>query len=190
MKINFYKEVVSIWELYRKELKSYLNKIVADEEISNELTHEVLIKVYNSCCSDREINNVKSWLFQIAHNLAIDYLKESNKLTSTISDFESVREPQPWKELAEFVEPMINCLPENYGTPLRLWVVEGLNQHQIADKLGLSLSATKSRILRAKEMLKNKIISCFHIEKDNCGCIEGFELKESCNSLLKECKKS
>jgi len=62
-KINKYSEVSSLWLDYKNGLKFYILKKVKDEEIANDLSHEVLMKIYNACCSGSEIKNVRSWMF-------------------------------------------------------------------------------------------------------------------------------
>ena len=78
-KIEKYENVSKLWLEYKNALKFYILKKVKNEDLANELSHEVLMKVYNSCCSGNEIRNIRSWMFQIAHNTTIDYLKKENK---------------------------------------------------------------------------------------------------------------
>ena len=49
-KINKYSEVSSLWLDYKNGLQFYILKKVKDKDIANDLSHEVLMKVYNSCC--------------------------------------------------------------------------------------------------------------------------------------------
>ena len=59
------------------------------------------------------------------------------------------------EELAECVRPMMNALPEKYRLPLLLSELDGLPQKEVAKRLGLSLSAAKSRVQRGREQLKH-----------------------------------
>ena len=70
-----YSDISSLWLEYKSGLKFYILKKVKNEDIANDLSHEVLMKVYNSCCSEIQIKNVRSWLFQIAHNTLIGLQK-------------------------------------------------------------------------------------------------------------------
>ena len=65
---------------YKNGIKYYILKKVKNEADADDLTHEVLLKVYNSCCSGKTINNVRSWLFQIAHNTTIDFIKKHQNM--------------------------------------------------------------------------------------------------------------
>ena len=75
-KIVKYTDVSSLWLEYKSGLNYYILKKVKNEDLANELSHEVLMKVYNSCCSGNEIKNSRSWMFQIAHNTIIDHFTQ------------------------------------------------------------------------------------------------------------------
>lgn len=185
MIINSHQKVTEIWLTSKAGIYNYALKQTKDKEIANEITQQVLMKVYQACFKNREVHNVRSWLFQIAHNAIIDYQKQQQKknfvnLDSSISDHPSV-----WSDLAIFIEPLISFIPEKYAIPLKMHVFEGLKQKEIAAQLNLGLSATKSRILRAKNLLRKEIEACCHLEKRTDGQILSFRIKESCQSLQK-----
>ena len=175
----------SAWLQYKEGLQGYIFKYVQSEDLAKELTQQVLMKVYNSCCNGREIKNIRSWLFQIAHNLTIDYLKKEKKWKDNIPDIPAEEETPIYKEAAEWIGPLISLLPEEYALPLRLADIEGLKQQEVADRLGLSLTATKSRIQRARKMLQEEIKSCCHVEMDEGGQLAHFSIKDSCAPLKK-----
>ena len=117
-KINKYSEVSSLWLDYKNGLKFYILKKVKDEETANDLSHEVLMKVYNSCCSGKEINNVRSWLFQIAHNTTIDYLKKQQKYSNELPEIPENEFDNSYRNAEVFLQPLIDLLPEKYGLVL------------------------------------------------------------------------
>ncbi|PHS52372.1 MAG: RNA polymerase subunit sigma [Lutibacter sp.] len=189
-KIEKYAKVSSLWLEYNNGLQFYILKKVKNEEIANDLCHEVLMKVYNSCCSGNEIKNVRSWMFQIAHNTTIDYLKKQGKFTNELPEVIEADTTNSYKEVAEFINPLIQLLPEKYAIPLQLSDIEELKQADVAKKMALSLTATKSRIQRARKLLKEKIIECSNLELDEKGNLTSFEIKKSCKPLQQHLKKS
>lgn len=179
MKIENYNEVWSIWLSSKEKLHRYMLSKFKDKELAADITQDVLLKVHKSCCSNREIKNINAWLFQIAHNAALDHLKKANKdLTTHISETES---EDQWSQLSMFLELLLSCLPKTYSIPLELYDLKGLKQQEIADRLGISLTATKTRIQRARKLLKEQIRTCYHIEMDKNGVPISFELKDSCS---------
>lgn len=91
--------------------------------------------------------------------------------------------PSVWSDLAVFMEPLISFLPTKYAVPLKMHVFDGLKQAEIAEQLNLGLSATKSRIQRAKNLLRKEIESCCHLETRADGQILDFVIKDNCKSL-------
>ncbi len=178
--LNKYSEISSLWLEYKTGLKYYILKKVKNEDVANDLSHEVLMKVYNSCCSAIQIKNVRSWLFQITHNTTVDYFKKQQKFTNEIPETFDNDETTIYQDTEGILKPLIQLLPEKYGVPLQLSDIEELKQKEVAKKLNLSLTATKSRIQRARKLLKKKIIECSILEKDEQGNLLSLDLKTEC----------
>ena len=81
-------------------------------------------------------------------------------------------------ELSGFI--IQNYLPKEYAEPLFLSDIEKIPQKLIAERLNLSLSATKSRIQRARIQLKKLIENCVDLLFNNRGELVDFTLKDSC----------
>ena len=184
-----YSDISSLWLEYKIGLKYYIFKKVKNEEIANDLSHEVLMKVYNSCCSSVNIKNVRSWMFQIAHNTTIDYLKKQNKFTDNVPENYDNDDYDVYQEANEIVKPLMQLLPEKYAIPLQLSDIEELKQKEVAQKLNLSLTATKSRIQRARNLLKEKIIECGNLEKDEKGNLISLGIRSDCKPIQKSLRK-
>ncbi|MCV9385406.1 sigma-70 family RNA polymerase sigma factor [Reichenbachiella ulvae] len=189
-KIEKYTEVASIWEAYKSAIKSYILKKVKNEDSANDLSHEVLMKIYNSCCSGTEIKNIRSWMFQIAHNTVIDHWKAENRYVDELKDSMETEETNAYLEIETLIKPLLELLPEKYATPLLLSDIEGIKQTEVAQRINLSLTATKSRIQRARVLLKEKIIDCSQMETDSDGRPISIEIKSSCTPLQEAKKKN
>ncbi len=189
MELNQYKDISAHWLEYKDALQNYITKLVKDKETASHLSHDVLIKVYSSCCSGTTIRNIRSWLFQIAYNTCMDHFKKENKFTDIQTEIRESEEEQVYHEAEEFVEPLIDLLPKKYSEPLKLSDIKGLKQQQVADELKLSLPATKSRIQRGRQLLKEKIMECVHVEVDGQGNLMAFNIKGTCSPLQDHCKK-
>jgi RNA polymerase sigma-70 factor (ECF subfamily) len=185
-----YAEISSLWLEYKSGLKYYILKKVKNEEMANDLSHEVLMKIYNACCSDVKIKNVRSWMFQIAHNTTIDYFKKQNKFSSEIPENYDEDSDNVFQEAGEIVKPLMQLLPEKYAKPLHLADIEELKQKEVAQKLNLSLTATKSRIQRARNLLKEKIIECGNLEKDENGNLISLGIRDDCEPIQKSLNKN
>jgi RNA polymerase sigma-70 factor, ECF subfamily len=176
-------DVSALWMEHKDALYRFILKRVRDEDLAKDILQDVLMKVYGFCMSKSGVGNVRSWLFQISRNAIIDHVRKFGKMSNEVPEVMVEEESHAYKEAEEFLLPIIGFLPEKYATPLRMSDIEGMKQAEIADRLGLNLSATKSRIQRARQMLKEEFITCCHLETDAQGNLIGFQVKESCKPL-------
>lgn len=189
IKIEKDHQVFQLWLAHKAALNKYVFKMVRDHETAEQVSSDVLMKVYSSCCSGRPIKNVNSWLFQIAYNTCMDHFRKSSKMTELRSDILDPEEDEVHKDIGSLVEPLICLLPEKYANPLLLSEIHNLKQKEVASRLKLSLPATKSRILRAKEMLRETIVECMQVETDSGGKILDYKVKHGCSALEQELEK-
>lgn len=178
-------DVPALWQEHKIALKNYIFKRVRDEDLTDDLLQEVVLKVYNFCLSKSGVQNVRSWLYQIAHNTLIDHFRKQAKNENLKSTFVPAEEDEnlAFKEALEYIEPLLSFLPAEYAVPLRMADLEGMKQAEIAEQLNLSLTATKSRIQRARNLLKAEFITCCHFETDATGGLISFSIKDSCTPL-------
>lgn len=184
-------DVPGLWLEHKLALRNYIFKRVRDEDLTNDILQEVLLKVYNFCLKSSGVKNVKSWLYQIAHNTIVDHFRKETRKGTFRAEVEFAEEDEnlAFKEALEYILPLLNFLPEEYSVPLKMADIDGLKQADIAEKLNLSLPATKSRIQRGRNLLKAEFITCCHFETDATGGIISFEIKDSCTPLQEMRKK-
>lgn len=177
--------VSTVIQDYYNYLKSYILKKVKDPVIAEDIVQEVMLKLIETHQKTPTIQNIKAWLFQVSRNTIYDYYKRTNlehsieneaKLAPEESDISTFAEP-------DLIVPMISLLPKKYAEPLMLSDIENVPQKEIAEKLNLSLSATKMRIQRGRQKLRDLFVSCCDIEYDNQGNFIGCTIKSYCEPL-------
>lgn len=175
-------------------LKRYLISKTGDSILSEDIAQEVMVRLINAYNKNISLHNPKGWLFEIArHSLADHYRRsftgekyESIDLQSTIiDDFEEVSHVA-----ADFLVPMIKLLPAKYSEPLIMSDIEDVPLKIIVDKLGISLSATKMRVQRARKMLLNLFHECCEIEYTKSGKFSQCTVRDNCIPLIKIAEKS
>ena len=121
----------------------------------------------------------------------IDHFRKESRNGSLKTEVEFIDEDEnlAFQEAVDYIKPLISFLPAEYAVPLRMADLEGLKQAEIAEKLNLSLTATKSRIQRARDLLKKEFITCCHFETDATGGLLSFSIKDSCTPLQQVQKK-
>lgn len=159
-------DIYTIWETYQKDLKAYVCKRVSNIEDANDIVQSVLLKATNYCTHKKNVTHIKAWLYRITQNTISDYYKQVKQTKSNVG-LENLAQPNPQaydENIFVWLYTFIDRLPSKYATPLRLSDIKRIPQKEIANELGLTLTATKSRIQRARKMLRDKFEECGKIE--------------------------
>jgi RNA polymerase sigma-70 factor (ECF subfamily) len=180
-------DVPALWQEHKNELRNFILKRVKEEDLTNDILQDVLMKVYNFCISKSGVRNIRSWLYQIAQNTITDHYRKQSKTTNldNLTEIEYEDQNIAFSEATNYILPMIEFLPKEYAVPLKFADLDNIKQADIAKKLNLSLSATKSRIQRARQLLKAEFITCCHFKTDKQGNLISYEIKDSCEPLQK-----
>jgi RNA polymerase sigma-70 factor (ECF subfamily) len=180
-------DVPALWQEHKNELRNFILKRVKDQDLTNDILQDVLMKVYNFCISKSGVRNIRSWLFQIAQNTITDHYRNQSKFTNldNLTEIEYEDQNLAFSEATNYILPMLEFLPKEYAVPLKFSDIDNMKQADIAQKLNLSLSATKSRIRRARQLLNAEFITCCHFKTDKQGNLISFEIKDSCEPLQK-----
>jgi len=160
---------------YRNPITNFIYRMIEDYERAVELTQETFIRVYTSASRYQANYSFSTYIYRIATNLAISELRrrKRRKFVSLFSPFvndegEAVEIDPPdgnplqdqsliEDERRKAVSRAISSLPEKYRAAIVLRDVEGLSYDRIADVLKLSEGTVKSRINRARNLLREKL---------------------------------
>ncbi len=171
------------WLNYEAQLKHYVLKHIDDVDAVDDILQEVFIKASNKQHQLKSKDNLKSWLYRIAHNITMDYHRAKQPhemLPDNLIDH--VEEQAPLQQMAQCITPMFDCLPEKYRLAMILAEVEGLPQQEIANRLGMSLSGAKSRVQRGRVKFKALLMQYCDIEVGQHGVID-YKPKAQCQHL-------
>ena len=162
-----------ILKRYRQPLYHLLFKMVRNREEAEDLVQEAFIKAFKALASFNEEYAFSTWLYKIAVNNCIDYLRKKRLQTFSYDKPMEVKdgalrreyadyEPTPDKllmsaEKSKLINRAIEELPPKYRTVIVLRHREEYSYEAIAEKLHLPLGTVKARIFRAREMLKRKL---------------------------------
>lgn len=165
------------WEAFHAPLHQFIRRRVADEAVAEDLLQEVFLRIHQQGASLRDARRLESWIYQIARHLIIDYYHSRQHHLTTLDDGEVLALPEELpdddivSELLPCVRAMVLALPEQDRQALILTEYQGLTQKELGERLGLSFSGAKSRVQRAREKLKQELLSCCHFELDRRGHI-------------------
>lgn len=155
-----------LFTYFAPQLKAYFLKglqFVGDRSQAEEMTQEVMIKVWNKAASfDSGKASVGTWIFTIARNTRIDFIRRNGRHERGI-DIEDIwheaESPEPMLELQQRrlqagIRAAMATLPEEQAQVLELAFMEGKSHNVIAQELALPLGTVKSRIRLALSKLQ------------------------------------
>jgi RNA polymerase sigma-70 factor, ECF subfamily len=164
---------------YRRPVVNYLNRMVQNKAVAEELAQEAFLRVYRARGTYEPAAKFTTWLFRIATHLALNSLRDSKhqRKEQTLEGDGSERQPLQLVDgranreeqlVAEArlaaVREAIAGLPEKQRAAVLLHKYEGMDYVQIGDALGCSVSAVKSLLFRAYESLR---VSLAHLALNN-----------------------
>lgn len=168
---------------FARKLRAFIRRRVRDDATADDVTQETLLKVFRSRSTLRDGQRLEAWLYRIARTTIIDHYRR----TRPTEELPAALSAEPDDEVAKFRETVLSTtkefletLPIAYREPVRLAEIEGLPLAKIALRLGLSLTAVKSRVRRGRALLKKKLQDCCRFEFDRHGRVIGWERRQAC----------
>jgi len=175
--------------LQPSSLAQLINRWVNDPDTASDIAQDTLLKYHIN--RHKITSSEQGWLYQVAKNGAMDYLKSKKKLT-TVGPLPEVS--AAWDDKVNYNEAVINCmltliptLDQKYREVLELSICHQLSQKQISEKLGLSYTSVKSRAQRARQHLLKEFLCYCNIKIDSYGNIISCVDKISPKSCVRSC---
>ena len=165
--------VQTIWDEFAVKLGQFIRSRVADPATAEDILQDVFVKVQKKLKQLDDPNKLQSWLYLIARNAIIDHYRAKRE-TTPISDSLPIEPADATPEidgLKAAFKRMVYSLPNPYRDALVLTEFEGITQKELAARLGISLSGAKSRVQRARSLLKKDLLACCRFEFDRRGSV-------------------
>lgn len=161
-----YKELV---EKYQRALYFHVLKMIKDKEQVNDLVQEAFVKAFDNLNTYSTNYAFSTWLYRIATNHTIDYLRKKKLKTLSIDEPVKTRDGEMQMQLEDesagtdrniirkqrqdMVQEAIEDLPPKYRKVIEMRHMEEKSYQEIADVLDLPLGTVKAHIFRARELL-------------------------------------
>ncbi len=154
---------------YKRALYYHILKIVRDADIIDDLIQEIFTKAFGNIQSYNADYAFSTWLYRIATNHSIDYLRKKKLKTYSIDEPISTKEGNMQVEIPDnsfeadqmvlrkqrknIIREALSQLPEKYRTVIEMRHMEEKSYQEIAEILDLPLGTVKAHIFRARELL-------------------------------------
>lgn len=163
---------------YQHKVYSLAYRYMGNEEDASDMAQEAVLRAYRSLRSFKGDSSFSTWLYRITTNVCLDELRRRKRSVHIISLDEplatadgeemerEITDTSPavdvvyeQKELARQLEALIATLKPDHKTVIILRDIMDLTYEEIAEVLQCSVGTVKSRISRAREILRKKLVS-------------------------------
>lgn len=168
---------------YDRNVFRIAQHITQNREDAEDVVQDAFLKAYENLKNFQEQSKFYTWLVRIAVNEALmrlrrrrpermvsldeDVKTEEDSMPREVADWSPNPEQQySQEELKDILTRTIQGLPSSFRTVFVLRDVEGLSTEETAEALGLSIPAVKSRLLRARLQLRERLNKYFKRRKD------------------------
>jgi RNA polymerase sigma-70 factor (ECF subfamily) len=162
------------WHDLTRALRSYIGRRVSSAEDRDDLVQDVLLRVHHNLDGLKGREAAGAWIYRIAHNAIVDHWRRKGRPAPVSADeaeaaIAKLAVPDDdgdrlQQTLAAYVASLVPGLPSPYRETLELTEIEGLTNAEAARRLGVSLAAVKSRVLRGRKLLREAVARCCALE--------------------------
>ena len=170
------REAVSqLLERHTRRVRDYVRMMVKDNDVADDLTQEVLIKVVKVLDEGRYTDKGRflPWVLRIAHNRVLDYFraqKQNKTVSESSAGFDilgsknfaepSIEESIILDQRAEEVRALVEELPDEQREVVKMRYYDGLSFKEIAEQTGVSINTALGRmryaLINMRQMIKKR----------------------------------
>jgi RNA polymerase sigma-70 factor (ECF subfamily) len=154
-----------LYKMYAAKVYNTALSYAQSVEDAEEITQDVFVKIHRSAAKFKGNSSVNTWIYRIAVNTSLDYLKRKKRLSIVRFDKVIVNKPDfehpgvllENKEKAKMLFKVIDTLPETQKTAFILSFIEELPRKEVAKIMQTSLKAVEGLLQRGKNNLRKKL---------------------------------
>jgi RNA polymerase sigma-70 factor (ECF subfamily) len=170
--------VSAAWQAHEGELLGYLRHRLAHADTANDVLQDVFVKAMRHGQGFCTLDNPRAWLFQVARNTLIDRARATHPSEPLPDGNDEPAAPQedpppPVDALAICLERTMAELSAEDAAILNACDLAGQTVRDFAENHGLGLPAAKSRLLRARQRLRDRLTTVCQVSFEPDGTVAG-----------------
>ena len=127
-----------------------------DYDEAQDLTQEIFVKLYRNLARYDTARPFEPWFWKLAANTTINY-RRKRVPSPTDQDIDAAASPAEWAQHDPVLVEALTQLDPSYRLPILLHYYADLSLEQVAASLSVSIPAIKSRLHRARALLRNTL---------------------------------
>jgi RNA polymerase sigma-70 factor, ECF subfamily len=159
-----FREIV---DRYKDGLVNYVSHLVRSRDRAEEIAQDAFVRLYQNASRYRERERLAPYLYRIATNIVITQARREKRWNLLLPRLHaSTRDSEPSPEttlmrdeIQRQVTAALESLPVKFRAPLVLFEIEGWSYEEIGQTLSLRCGTVKSRIFRARELMRRSLAS-------------------------------
>ena len=150
----------ALFSLYRERIYQHSFGIVKDEEAAQDVTQEAFVQAYRHLKDFHSNSSFYTWLYRIAHNISLNYLKKKRRHREeefneeVMQGGQSPGELLEKKELEDSLQEAILHLSKRHKVVYELCEIERLPQKEVANRLSIPEGTLRSRLHYARKQVR------------------------------------
>ena len=162
----------SVYNEFHPKILRYVSRMTSPDD-AEDITQDIFMKVNRSLDGFRGESSLSTWIYRIATNTALDWLRSVSRIPSnpiSASELEAL-DQNVWTEetrsttdeeivrdeMNDCIREFIERLPADYKAVMLLSKLDGMKGREIADILDISLETVKIRLHRGQQRLKQEL---------------------------------
>jgi RNA polymerase sigma-70 factor (ECF subfamily) len=172
----------TVWQEFHHRLRAYVMRRVRGAAEADDIVQKVFLEIHRGLPGLRRRERVGAWLFRAAHNAVVDHYRapaRRREVTSGgILDLETAVAGASLPDdgdaaeatiAAHCLRPIVETLAATDRDAIDRIELQGMTQRQAAQLAGISLTAMKARVQRARRRLKTALLECCQFVLDARG---------------------
>jgi len=151
-----------LYELHARKMLGVCMRYIDNKETAHDILQEGFVKVFFNLNSYQGNGSFEGWMRKIFVNCALEYLRHADVLRDSvnlddISSFASDKSSAVADISAAELMKLIRELPAGFRAVFNMYAIDGYSHKDIAEKLGITESTSRSRFTRARQLLQQKV---------------------------------
>jgi RNA polymerase sigma factor (sigma-70 family) len=152
-----------LYDKFKARLMGICRRYASGREEAQDILQEVFIKIFTRFSQLDDAERLENWMVRITINTAVNYYHRNKRFV--FNDIQESDQGNGDYELIlsnmsdDYLLQIINALPDGCRVVFNLFIVEGYSHAEISKMVGISESTSRSQLVYAKGLLKEKLNS-------------------------------